>query len=322
MRYSRKNLPANHIVLTLRKTSSEPGWLAIAKGAGRVDLVHVQRATDRLPRVLLAESIERGADDAVLLATLKKSLHLSRYRLTALLSAGQYQFIQTDAVEGVQDEVREIVRWKLKDQAGFPVDTAAIDLLPIPPLGRAPLVYAVLAAETVMAPLVQSFQAAKLELVAVDVPELSQRNLAALFEEEDRGLATLVFDETEGLLTFTFAGELLVARHIEITAAQLATADAARREQLFERIALDVQRSLDNFDRSFSMVQLPRLIVAGIPGVTGFIDYLRENLTVNVAPLDLAAVVDLGAVPALLDPQRQFQCLRALGAALREDPAS
>jgi MSHA biogenesis protein MshI len=309
-------------VLTFRKTSSASGWLAIAKGVGRIDLVHVQRATDRLPRVLLAESIECGADDAAVLATLKKSLHLARYRLTALLASRQYQFIQTGAVEGAPDEAREIVRWKLKDQAGFPVDTAAIDLLPIPPLGRAPQVYAVLAPAAVMEPLVQAFQAAKLELAAVDVPELSQRNLAALFEEEDRGLATLIFDETEGLLTFTFAGELLVARHIEITAAQLATADAARREQLVERIALDVQRSLDNFDRSFSMVQLSRLIVAGIPGVAGFIDYLRENLAIDVAALELAAAVDLGAVPALLDPQRQFQCLRALGAALREEPAT
>jgi hypothetical protein len=30
--------------------------------------------------------------------------------------------------------------------------------------------------------------------------------------------------------------------------------------------------------------------------------------------------VDIGAVPALLDPLRQFQCLRAIGAALRDEP--
>ncbi|MBI5862826.1 MAG: agglutinin biogenesis protein MshI [Rhodocyclales bacterium] len=312
-------------MLNFRKTRSEPGWLAIAKGVGRVDLVHVRREVDRLPQVLLAESIASGGDEGNIvatLATLKKSLHLGRYRLTALLAAGQYQFIQTDAIAGPPDEAREIARWKLKDQAGFAVDGAAIDLLPIPPLGRAPQVYAVLAAESVMAPLVQSFQAAKLTLAAVDVVELSQRNLAALFEEEDRALATLVFDEVEGLLTFTFAGELLVARHIEISAAQLAAADTLRREQLFERIALDVQRSLDNFDRSFSMVQLVRLVVAGIPGVAGFVEYLHDNLAIDVVPLNLAAVVDLGAAPALLDPQRQFQCLRALGAALREEPVA
>lgn len=307
-------------MLTLLKTSVEPGWLAVALGAGRVDLVHVRRGTDRLPQVLLAESIARETADATLLASLKKSLHLARYRLTALLAPGQYQFIQTDAVEGLAEEAREIVRWKLKDQAGFAVDNAAIDLLPIPLLGRAPQVYAALAAESVMAPLVQAFQAAKLDLVAIDLPELSQRNLAALCEEDDRGLALLIFDDAEGLLTFTFAGELLVARHIEISARQLQEANAERREQLLERIALDVQRSLDNFDRAFSMVQLARLVAVEIPGVAGFLDFLRSNLAIEVAPLELASVVDLGAVPALLDPQRRFQCLRAIGAALREEP--
>lgn len=54
-----------------------------------------------------------------------------------------------------------------------------------------------------MAPLVQAFQAARVPLAAVDLPELSQRNLAALFEEGGRGLATLIFDDDEGLLTFT-----------------------------------------------------------------------------------------------------------------------
>lgn len=91
-------------------------------------------------------------------------------------------------------------------------------------------------------------------LAAIDLPEISQRNLAALFEQDGRGLATLVFDDDEGLLTFTVGGELLVARHVEITARQLTTADDDRRGILFERIALDIQRSLDNFDRTYSAI--------------------------------------------------------------------
>ena len=120
-------------------------------------------------------------------------------------------------------------------------------------------------------------------LAAIDLPELSQRNLAALFEESGRGLATLIFDEDEGLLTFTLNGELLVVRHVEITARQLSAADDNRRDMLFERIALDVQRSLDNFDRSYSTVPLAHLLVAPIPGVDGFCSHLRANLTVPVA---------------------------------------
>jgi MSHA biogenesis protein MshI len=287
---------------------------------GRVDFVHLRREPGRKPRVLMADSVEKGADDEATLSALKKPMRLERYRCTAMLSHGQYQLIQTDAAAGAPDEAREVVRWKLKDQVEFPVDTAAIDLLPIPSDGRAPQVFAALSPESTIAPLVRAFQAAKVALAAIDLPEISQRNLAALFEEEGRGQATLIFDDDEGLLTFTLKGELLVARHVELTARQLMTADDERRATLFERIALDVQRSLDNFDRLYSSVPLAHLLVAPIPGVDGFLAYLRANLTIPVVPLDVSNVVDLGAVPALLDPLRQFQCLRAIGAALRDEP--
>lgn len=289
---------------------------------GRVDFVHVQRMTDRQPRVLLAESIERGTDDAALLASLRKPLGLARYRCTALLAQGQYLLLQTDAVAGSPEEAREQLRWKLKDQVDFPVESAAIDVLPVPSASRSPQVFAAIAPESAVAPLVQAFQAAKVPLAAIDLPELSQRNLAALFEEAGRGLAALIFDAHEGILSFSANGELLVARHIEITAQQLMAADSAQRGLLFERITLEIQRSLDNFDRMYSAILLSRLVVAPIPGVDGFLDYLRANLTVPITVLELSSVLDLGATPALLDPVRQFQCLRVIGAALRDEPGA
>lgn len=270
---------------------------------------------------MLAESIECGANYAAMLSSLRKPLGLGGRRCSAVLRHGQYQFIQTEAVDGTPDEARDILRWKLKDQVEFAVDAASVDFLPIPSGGRAPQVFAAIAAEAVVAPLVQAFQAAKVPLAVIDLPELSQRNLAALFEEDGHALATLIFDDIEGLLTFTVGGELLVVRHVEISARQIIAADAERRGMLFGRIALDVQRSLDNFDRSHSAIPLSRLVLAAIPGVEGFVDYLRDNLTVPVARMDLASVLDMGAVPALLDPVRQFQCLRGLGAALRDEPA-
>jgi MSHA biogenesis protein MshI len=289
---------------------------------GRVDLIHVHREPGRQPRVLLADSVQPGASPEATLGALRKSMRLNRYRCTALLAHGSYQFIQTDAIAGPSDEAREVARWKLKDQVEFPVDTAAIDLLPIPSDGRAPQMFAALSPESAVAPLIQAFQGAKVPLAAIDLPEMSQRNLAALCEDDGRALATLIFDEDEGLLTFTANGELLVVRHVEITAPQLVAANDERRGMLIERIALDVQRSLDNFDRLYSVFSLSHLVVAPIPGIGGFLDQLRANLTVSVVPLDVSGVMDLGAVPALLDPLRQFQCLRAIGAALRDEPAA
>jgi MSHA biogenesis protein MshI len=310
------------LVPNFLKPRTEQGWLSVALREKRVDVVHLRREAGRKPMVLLADSIEKGASDAATLTALRKPMRLDRYRCTALLGHGKYQLIQTDAVTGPPEEARDVVRWKLKDQVEFAVDTAAIDLLPIASESRAPQVFAALAPESAIAPLVQAFQAAKVPLTAIDLPEISQRNLAALFEEAGRGLATLIFDDDEGLLTFTLNAELLVVRHVEITARQLITADDERRGMLFERIALDVQRSLDNFDRGYSTIPLAHLLVAPIPGVDGFLNYLRTNLTVPVIALDLSGVLDLGAVPALLDPLRQFQCLRAIGGALRDEPVA
>jgi len=309
-------------VLNFSKPRTEDGWLSVSIRQERVDLVHLRRETGRKPAITMADSVAKGGGDATTLGALRKPLRLDRHLCTALLSHGQYQLIQTEAVAGTPAEAREATRWQLKDQVDFPVESAAIDLLPIPSEGRTPQAFAALADEAIIAPLVQAFQEAKVPLAAIDLPEMSQRNLAALYEEPGRGLATLIFDEDEGLLTFTRDGELLVVRHVEITSRQLSSADAERRGMLFERIALDVQRSLDNFDRIYSTIPLAHLLVAPIPGVDGFLAHLRANLTLPVVPLELGSVIDLGAVPALLDPVRQFQSLRAIGAALRDEEAA
>src|SRR3989338_7236892 len=129
------------------KPSAQQGWLSIAMREGRGDFIHVRRESGRKPLVVLADSIEQGVDEAATLAALKKPMRLSRYRCTVLLRHGKYQLIQTDAVAGPPEEAREVVRWKLKDQVEFPVDTAAIDLLPIPSDGRSPQIFAALSPE-------------------------------------------------------------------------------------------------------------------------------------------------------------------------------
>lgn len=310
-------------MLSLFRSSAQSGKLAIAAGADRIDLVQIERRRDRKPRVVSADSYAFAGSLPAMLATLKKQRGLGKYRCTMLLPHGKYQLLQVTAPDGPVAERAEALRWSLKDMVDFPVDNAAIDVLDIPTEGRgAAQVFAAIAPEAVVAPMVRAFQAARVTLDVIDLPELSQRNIAALFEEENRGLATLIFDDNEGLLTFTHHGELYVARHVEISGRQLAAASGERRDQLYERVALDLQRSLDNFDRSTSHVPISRLLVGPVPGADGFVDYLRANLLLPVATMDLTAVLDLGAVPALLDPLRQAQCLRALGAALREEPVT
>lgn len=184
------------------------------------------------------------------------------------------------------------------------------------------MVYAVAASASTVGAVMHDYAVAKLPLEAIDIPELAQRNVAALFETENRGLAFLHLDESGGLLTITYRGELYAVRKIEISAAQLADADPDRRAQLLERVMLELQRTLDNFDRQYSFISVAGLLVASCPEVSELQSYLAENLYVPVQRMDLATVCDFPAVPELRDVARQAQCLPVIGAALRSAGAA
>jgi len=298
------------------------GWMSVAIAPDRFDLAHIRRRQGRRPEVLVLHSQPRAADDLAALRALRKGLGLGRYRCTHLLFDGEYQMLQVEPPEVPAAEVKEALRWRIKDLLNYPVEAASVDMLAIPgnsgAAGRAKQVFAVAASNELLAPRIALFDEARVPLAAIDIPELAQRNVSALFEEANRGLALLAFDAAGALLTFTFRGELIAARRIEVSLPHLQQADAARREQLFERVALEAQRSLDNFDRQHGHISVTRLLVSPLPELPEFFEYLRKDIPLPVEELDLTQVLDFPALPELLLPARQSQCLKALGAALRD----
>lgn len=298
------------------------GWMSVAFASDRLDIAHILRREGRKPEVKMLYSYRRATDDLEALRRLRKELKLASYCCTSLLRVGEYQILQVEPPEMPAAEMKEALRWRIKDMLDYPVEAATIDVLEIPAdsgaLGRTKQAFAVAASNAVLVPRVEMFDAARVKLMAIDIPEIAQRNLSALFEEENRGLAMLTFDESGVMLTFTFHGELYATRHTDIPLMQLEQAEGDRREQLFERIALEAQRSLDNFDRLNGHISVTRLLVSSLPGVPGFLDYLRDYLSLPVVELDLAEVLDFPSVPELSQGTRQTQCLKVLGAALRD----
>jgi len=138
-----------------------------------------------------------------------------------------------------------------------------------------------------------------------------------LYEPPGRGIAMLGFSAEGGLLTFTFRGELHAFRRLEITLDQLVNADPEQRQALFDRIVLELQRSLDTFEHQHHYVSLAQLLVMPLPEAVGLAAYLAQNLYVPVEAADLAKVMDLIKVPELRASGRQAQCFHLLGAALR-----
>lgn len=308
------------------KRKKQPGWLAIDMRSSHVELAYVWRAANGKPQIALCNSYRKDGSGAVTLARLRKELKLNRYRCTTLLRSEDYQMQPIEAPNVPAAELKAAVRWRVKDVIDYPLEAATVDVLDIPVDQAAPAgnhsVYAVTARNSVIENCIKPFNEAQLSLEAIDIPDLAQRNIAALFESGEHGVAMLAFYEKEGILTFTRGGELYLARRIETSLAQLLQDDAGSRQQCFERIVLEVQRSLDHFDRQYSYVPIVKLLLAPLPQETGLQQCLASDINVPVETIDLAAVMDFRGVPELENPARQSQCLAAIGAGLRVEEAA
>ncbi|TWI69442.1 MSHA biogenesis protein MshI [Pseudoduganella lurida] len=304
-----------------RKGKKKAGWLALAPGAAGVCAAVVQRGPEAKPVVLAAAFLPgTRADLAAVLARAGRELEADTRHCSSLLEAGEYQLLSVEAPNVPAAELKTAVGWRLKDMIDFPVMDATVDVLDIPVAPNGPAhnhqVFAVAARNSLIEAHQGLYTTAKVPLDAIDIPETAQRNISALLEPQGRGLAMLAFDERGGLLTVTCGGELYLARRMDIALAQV-EGPAEARQALYDRIALELQRSLDNFERQFSYVAVSKLVVAPT-GSSSLYDFLSANLYLPVELLDLASVLDLDAVPALREAAQQARFFTVLGGALRE----
>jgi MSHA biogenesis protein MshI len=147
---------------------------------------------------------------------------------------------------------------------------------------------------------------------------MAQRNISALLETDGRGLAMLSFDADGGLLTITYKAELYLSRRIDVTLEQLLERDSDRQQVHFDKITLELQRSLDHFDRQFHYVNVLKLLLAPT-GAEGLHEHLSSNLYMPVEAMTLDDVFDLSQAPALQDTAQQQRFFLTLGAALRHE---
>jgi MSHA biogenesis protein MshI len=305
----------------LKPASQQAGWFAVSITNKGVYFVHVQHASGK-PKVLHCSFHSSPNVTTEFLEKLRKEEHIGNFQFTTLLGLGEYQIILVDSPNVPESELKSAVRWSIKDALSYPVDTATVDVLPIPPqnLGseRPKSLYVIAAQNVVVLKCISMFERANMNLKVIDIPETAQRNVAILFEKEGRGLALLAFNDLGGMLTFTFNGELILARRIEITLGQLEDADERQREQFLDRFELELQRSMDYFGRQFHYISLNRLLVSS-PEYLGLIQRLSSSVDLPVQQLNLSEVLDISSVPELADSEYVAHFLPALGAALRDE---
>jgi type IV pilus assembly PilM-like protein len=303
-----------------KKGRDHPGWVALTVTDRDIRCVysHYDGAGTAEVLRLAAEPIEDPQD----LAKSAKQLDLGGHQCTTVLRPGDYQLLVLDAPNVPQEELRAAIRWRIKDMIDYHLDDATVDVLDIPvdkaASGRARSMFAAAARNDVIEACVQKFQAAGIPLSVIDIPETAQRNIASFYEDKGRGVAMLYLGEETGLLTVSYSGELYVSRRLDIPLAMLTRDDGQQqRDEVLNRILLELQRTLDHLERQYPWVIVTKLLIAPEPTETGLAEFLRSNLDIAVVPVDLRdkiAFADTNAEPGL-----QWQLFHLIGASLRHE---
>lgn len=304
-----------------------PGWLAVNVEADGVCIAHIIRPPTGKPLVEFAGFFPATSTSVnEVLARLAKEMQMGRYQCTTVLAPGEYQLLSVDAPNVPTEELKTAIRWRLKDMLDFHVDDATIDVLKVPSdkngAARNQSMYAVAARNQLIEQKQRLFTDVKIPLSVIDIPEMAQRNIAALLEPEGRGIAFLSFTESGGLLTVTYTQELYMARRIDVAVSHLQDQNGDM-QALHERITLEVQRSLDHFDRQYHFIPLATLVISSLGDNAQATESLRAalaaSLNVAVEVFDMDAAFDMTKVPELKSREVQQRHFFSMGAALRNE---
>lgn len=272
------------------------------------------------------------AEQAEVLAALAADHPVREGTCVSVLPSAQFSLLLVEKPNVEAAELKTAVRWRVKDLLDFHVDDAVIDVFEVPgqsERGRPPMVYVAAAHQNTVQEHIDLIAGTGCDLQVVDIPDLVQRNIAALLPEDDGGVATLHLSEHGGLLTLTRQGDLYLARNLDLGAEALAGYAGGAGlegqegevppglEPRLESIVLEVQRSLDYYESHFSMPPIGNLVIAPLPyQVPGMVGYIANQLGVAVREADLNTLLE---VPETLSTELQARAFLAVGAALRRE---
>ena len=207
-------------------------------------------------------ALRSSAGTADALSAAVRELDLRGLPVVATLPHSAYSLVQLEAPELDQEELREAMRWRVKDLIDFPVEQAVIDVFPLPPSRRpgAPsLLYAVVAQALDVDALATAAHAAGLKVLAIDVVEMAIRNLSLHLDKPERARAYLHLLPGQTIIEIADGAQVYLSRRVMQDFD--ADADIELLRAQMENLALEVQRSLDYFESQYALGAADKLSV-------------------------------------------------------------
>lgn len=282
-----------------------------------VAFAHIQRPATQQPYLINCDFIpaETGIDLADLLRTRLLKLGLLGISCNLVMSPGSYQLILGEAPKVPAEELAEALRWRIKDLVQFPIAEAVLDAFLLPEdsaRGTSRMAYTVATQRKNIEAAVAAAKTTGLQLKNIDIPELVLRNLAEACCDTKRGVAIVKLQQGGGSLQIIREGNLYLSRQFSLSY------NAGLLDDLpGEALVLELQRSLDYFERQMRQVPPSHIYLCG-ENVTAdkLTSEIRNALAVTINLLDLTSGVQIAdAIPEHI----LSLSLCAIGAALRQD---
>lgn len=283
------------------------GVAALTRDRGGFLLARLQPKFRKRPRLVFLEREE--GEDAAALQRLVRRARIGRIPCVFLLPPSDYLILTTDAPPVPVPEQAAALRWQIKDRLPYPLEEAVVEPFSLPEgSGGAPQMGAVATHRHTVRETAQLLRRAGARLAVIDVPELAWLNLLPLLDDPAQGIALLHLEPEGGVLAMVAReGRLYVSRRIE--------APGWASPSRLERLAQEVQRTLDYCEHRFRLPQVAELLVCGAaPDLAALPHALADRLGVRAR---LLPITECFAVECAADPFLLLRHLPLLGAALR-----
>lgn len=304
-------------VQLFNRKPKQQGRVGVACVPGKMAIAHLEQRQGT-PHLINCKALDLESKEkqAELLSKWVKKMDLEDKQCSYVLSPDEYSLHLIEAPNVEPEELRSAVRWSVKDLLDMKIDEAAIEVFPVPEdayRGRK-MVYVVATAKSRIRKIVDMVTESDLQLAIIDIPELAMKNIATSFIDDSNGTAFMDLRRTGSTMNISSDGDLYLTRRINT---QLApdVMQSPDWENLKDRLALEIQRSLDYYESQMNKGQVTNIVIAQRQSDTEQItQVLDEMLSAQVSSFDLGNM--LGSDVELTSELQQI-CATAIGATLR-----
>ncbi|MGH1469843.1 MAG: pilus assembly protein PilM [Cellvibrionaceae bacterium] len=257
---------------------------------------------------------DNDANQSDILSKKIEDMGLSDLPCNWVLRPSNYSLLLIEAPNVPDEEMKEAVRWKIKDLIPVAVEDVVIDVFTLPEDGTRSgkkMIYVVASEKSYVQGKVDLVKDVNLLLESIDIVEMAVRNISEVISEDERGIAIVRLRPNAGNLLLMKKDKLYLSRQFDLKY------NGGLFDELPEdSLILELQRSLDYYERQMGQAAPASIFFCGDNiSEDKITSTMKNSLTGAVKFLDLKESLKM---PEDYDEQKIQMCIGAIGGALRQ----